>query len=117
MLRKKIYPNEYKQMSAPKTPAAVAVPTSGSTTDAVAATPIKGGAMLSPLPLSGGRRRKTRRLSKKAVKMLKKMTPKQIKKMLKGGQEPAAVEEGEMEGARRRRSRKGSRKSRRGMFY
>lgn len=103
-----------------KTPAAVAVPTSGSATDAVAATPMKGGALLSPLPLTGGRRgRKTRRMSKKAMKMLKKMTPKQLKKMLKGGEEPAAVEATEMEGARRR-SRKGgrkSRKSRRGLLY
>lgn len=105
-------------MSDSKTPAAVAVPSSGSTSDAVAATPIKGGALLSPLPLAGGRRRKTRRMSKKAMKMLKKMTPKQIKKMLKGGEEPAPVaEEAEMEGARRRRSRKASRRSRRGMFY
>lgn len=104
-----------------KTPAAVAVPTSGSATDAVAATPMKGGALLSPLPLTGGRRgRKTRRMSKKAMKMLKKMTPKQLKKMLKGGEEPvAAAPESEMEGARRR-SRKGgrkSRKSRRGLLY
>ncbi len=101
-----------------KTPAAVAVPTSGSATDAVAATPMKGGALLSPLPLSGGRR-KTRRMSKKAMKMLKKMTPKQLKKMIKGGQEPVVAPESEMEGARRR-SRKGgrkSRKSRRGLLY
>lgn len=101
-----------------KTPAAVAMPTSGTKADAVAATPIKGGAILSPLPLSGGRRRKTRRMSKKAVKMLKKMTPKQIKKMLKGGEEPVGAPEAEMEGARRR-SRKGGRKSRksRGLLY
>ena len=100
-----------------KTPAAVAVPASGTKADAVAATPMKGGALLSPLPLTGGRR-KTRRLSKKAVKMLKKMTPKQIKKLVKGGQEPAAAPEAEMEGARRR-SRKGGRKSRktRGLLY
>ena len=104
-------------MSDSKTPAAVAVPSSGSTSDAVAATPIKGGALLSPLPLAGGRRRKTRRMSKKAMKMLKKMTPKQIKKMLKGGQEAPVAEEAEMEGARRRRSRKASHRSRRGMFY
>ena len=105
-------------MSDSKTPAAVAVPSSGSTADAVAATPMKGGALLSPLPLNGGRRRKTRRMSKKAMKMLKTMTPKQIKKMLKGGQEAPVAEEGEMEGARRRyRSRKASRRSRRGMFY
>lgn len=105
-------------MSDSKTPAAVAVPTSGSTSDAVAATPMKGGAILSPLPLSGGRR-KTRRMSKKALKMLKKMTPKQMRKMLKGGEEPVAAPEAEMEGARRRRSRKGGRKSRksRGLMY
>lgn len=98
-----------------KTPAAVAVPSSGSTADAVAATPIKGGALLSPLPLSGGKRggKKTRRMSKKAMKMLKKMTPKQIKKMLKGGQEPVATE-AEMEGARRRR--RTAKKSRRSFY-
>lgn len=98
-----------------KTPAAVAVPTSGSTTDAVAATPMKGGVMLSPLPLSGGKRRgkKTKRMSKKAMKMLKKMTPKQIKKMLKGGQEVAPAET-EMEGARRRR--RTAKKSRRSFY-
>lgn len=95
-----------------KTPAAVAVPSSGTATDAVAATPMKGGMMLSPLPLSGGRR-KSRRLSKKAVKMLKKMTPKQIKKMIKGGQEAPVAETG-MEGARRRR--RTAKKSRRSFY-
>lgn len=100
------------------TPTAVAVPTTGTKADGVAATPMKGGVMLSPLPLTGGRKHKTRRMSKKAMKMLKKMTPKQIKKMLKGGEgTTGTTEEGDMEGARRRRSRKGSRKSRRGMFY
>lgn len=104
----------------PKAPASLAIPTSGGElkpADAVAATPMRGGALLSPLPLSGGRR-KSRRISKKAMKMLKKMTPKQMKKMLKGGEDVAT--ETEMEGARRRKSRRasrGSRKSRRGMFY
>jgi hypothetical protein len=52
---------------------------------AMAATPMKGGMMLSPLPLAGGRR-KSKKLSKKVLKMLKKMTPKQLKKAMKGGE-------------------------------
>ena len=92
-----------------KTPASVAVPSSGSPTDAVSATPMKGGVMLSPMPLAGGRR-KSRRMSKKAMKMLKKMTPKQLKKMLKGGEAVAAAP-ADMEGARRRRKTKKSRRS------
>lgn len=108
----------------PKAPTSLAIPTSGGElkpADALAAMPMRGGALLSPLPLSGGRR-KSRRISKKAMKMLKKMTPKQLKKMFKGGEDAEAAMEtspSEMDGARRR-SRRGarrSRKSRRGMFY
>ena len=79
-------------MSAPST---VVVPTSGGMPvpgQATAVTPMKGGMLLSPLPidtgLTGGRR-KSKKLSKKVLKMLKKMTPKQLKKLtLKGGEDP-----------------------------
>ena len=94
---------------------AVAIPTTDGVpkmADAVAVKSGGGQITLSPLPLSGGRRRKSRKLSKKALKMMKKMTPKQLKKMLKGGEE-GVVPEGEAPvGARRRRSTR-----RRGMFY
>lgn len=52
----------------------------------VAATPMTGGGLLlSPLPLGGGKRRKgTRRLSKKVLKMLKAMPKKKLAKMMKG---------------------------------
>lgn len=72
--------------------------------DGAAIQPVQGGgAVLSPLPLSGGRR-KTRRVSKKVLKMLKKMGPAKVAKMLKGG------EAAPIEGGRRRKSRKGSRR-------
>ena len=80
---------------------------------------MKGGMVLSPLPLGGGKRRKTKRLSKKALKALKKMTPKQLKKLMKGGEgeEMMAEPEAASEGAARRK-RKGSRKTRRsGLLY
>jgi len=81
---------------------------------------MKGGAIaLSPLPLSGGRKR---RMTKKMKKMLKTL------KKLKGGEMEEAVEAAEegaeapVEGARRRRrgsrkSRRGSKKGRAGLFY
>jgi hypothetical protein len=84
---------------------------------AVAATPMKGGMMLSPLPLGGGKRR-TKKLSKKMLKMMKKMTPKQLKKLMKGGEgelPAAAPAEGEAVGARRRKTRKTKRRS--GLLY
>ncbi len=115
-------------MSTPKVggpPAGVVVPPgpdgkpAGSA--AVGATPMMGGGlMLSPLPLGGlaGGRRKSRRLSKKALKMLKKMTPKQLKALVKKG----GVEEGTEtppppppEGGRKRRTRRG--KNRSGLLY
>ena len=83
---------------------------------------MKGGAIaLSPLPLSGGRKR-SRKMTKKMKKMLKTL------KKLKGGEMEEAVEvaedgaEAPVEGARRRRrgsrkSRRGSRKGRAGLFY
>lgn len=72
------------------------------------ATPMKGGFMLSPAPLAGGRRR---RMTKKMKKMLKAM------KKLKGGVlgdavDGATEEEKPAMGGRRRRTRR----SRAGLF-
>ena len=98
---------------------AVVVPTTEGKPDmgsAAGVAKMKGGAiMLTPLPLNGGRR-KTRKISKKVLKTLKKMGTKKVMKMLKkGGQLEGEMvtEEPVPTGARRR----GSRKSRRGMFY
>lgn len=66
-----------------------------------------GGLVLSPMPLSGGRRHK--RLSKKTLKMLKKMGMKKVAKMIKKGGQTEGVE-GEQEGARRRTRRRSSKK-------
>ena len=118
-------------------PASVVVPTEAGKPQpgaAVAATPMKGGMALSPLPIggqTGARRRGTKRLSKKALKMMKKMTPKQLKKLMKGGEEVAAPAAGVAstpgssgssgssgngeDGGRRRRSRKTKRRS--GLLY
>lgn len=82
-----------------------------------------GGIVLTPMPLAGGKRR-SRKVSKKVLKMLKKMGPTKVAKMLKkGGQEemvaaPETPETPEVTGARRaRKGRKTARKSRRGFFY
>jgi alpha/beta superfamily hydrolase len=97
---------------------AVVVPTTEGTPDmgqAAGVTKMKGGALvLTPLPLSGGRR-KTRKISKKVLRTLKKMGTKKVMKMLrKGGQmEGEMATEEPSTGARRRR---GSR-SRRGLFH
>jgi len=106
-------------MSAPASaPTGVVVPTKGGEPQpgsAVGATPMKGGMMLSPLPLTGGRK-KTRKITKKMLKMLKKMPASKLKKLMKGG-----VGEGEGEGApagtigARRKSRKTKRRS--GLLY
>jgi alpha/beta superfamily hydrolase len=98
---------------------AVVVPTTEGKPDmgqAAGVAKMKGGALvLTPLPLSGGRR-KTRKISKKVLKTLKKMGTKKVMKMLrKGGQaaesmmteEPAPATTGA-----RRKSR-----SRRGLFH
>ena len=79
--------------------------------------PMKGGMMLSPLPLGGGKRRGTKRLSKKMLKMMKKMTPKQLKKLMKGGEGEVVTEEGTggVGGRKRRGSRKTKRRS--GLLY
>lgn len=100
---------------------AVVVPATEGTPDmsqAAGVAKMKGGALvLTPLPLSGGRR-KTRKISKKVLKQLKKMGTKKVMKMLrKGGQaaESMMTEEPAPTGARRRSSRKSS--SRRGLFH
>lgn len=75
-------------------------------------TPMAGGALaLSPLPLSGGRRR-SRKLSKKALKALKKMGGQKVEEAVVAANEPAPMAAPVSEGARRR-TRKGGRKSRR----
>ncbi len=114
-------------MPAPVESSAVVVPTAAGEAkpaEAAAVTQSGGGLVLSPLPLSGGRR-KTRRLSKKVLKMLKKMPKAKLAKLMKGGQEAeeqvAAEGEGAETGGRkksRRASRKGkSKKSRHSFLY
>jgi hypothetical protein len=75
-----------------------------------------GGLVLQPLPLAGGKRRKTaRKISKKVLKMLKKMGPAKVAKMMKkGGGEDGQMGEMAMDGAKRRKT---ARKTRRGFFY
>ena len=83
---------KYKQMSTPTAaPTGVVVPAKGGEVQpgsAALATGMKGGGLvLTPLPLSGGRKgRKTRRISKKVIKMLKNMPKKALKKLMKGGE-------------------------------
>lgn len=91
-------------------PSAVVVPANGAKSEAAEVTPMKGGVMLSPLPLSGGRKRKTRRLSKKVLKMLKKMPKAKLAKMMKGGEE-AMEEEAPAMGGRKRKTARKSRRS------
>lgn len=95
--------------------------------DAAAVTEMKGGALvLSPLPLSGGRRkgsRKTKKVPKKVLKLFKKGSAKTLKKLMKGGQEAEEVVATEPESApetgaarKTRKGKKGSRKHR-GFLY
>ena len=111
-------------MMVPKTAAGMA-----DMSKAAAVTQAGGGLVLSPLPLSGGKR-KTRRISKKVLKMMKSMPKAKLAKLLKGGQEaeeavvaPAGESAAPTEGARRRsrkggkKSRKGSKKSRHAFLY
>ena len=86
---------------------------------------MKGGAiLLTPLPLSGGKKggKKTRKISKKVLKQLKKMGSAKVAKMLKkGGAEdemmaPETPAE-PTEGARRRKTRRGGRKGSRRSLY
>jgi hypothetical protein len=103
---------------------AVVMPTKGGApqpADATAVTEMKGGALvLSPLPLSGGRRRgsrKTKKVPKKVLRLFRKGSAKTLRRLMKGGEEAEEVvasEESvpETTGASRKRrgSRKGSRK-------
>jgi hypothetical protein len=104
--------------AAQSTPATSVVVPKGAPAEAAAATPMKGGMMLSPLPLTGGKKRRgTRRLSKKVIKMLKAMPKAKLAKMMKGGQgmdgsEAETVDTG-AEGAARKKKGKTARKSRR----
>ena len=86
-------------------PNAVVVPTGekGSADNAAAVTQMKGGAVITPLPLSGGRR--TKKLSKKVLKMFKKGSRGKLMKMMKGGS--AALSPAQAGG---RRTRRGTRK-------
>ena len=108
---------------------AVVVPTTPSGTPqpggATAVTAMKGGMLLSPLPLGGGKR-KTKKVPKKILKLFKKGSAKKLRKLMKGGQDAMeevaadAPESAPEEGAGRRKSRKtrrGSRKSRRGHSF
>lgn len=88
---------------------------------AATATPMKGGLILSPLPIGGRRRsRKLSKKAKKALKMLKKMGGDEVEEAVAPTPMGAGVEE-PVEGARRRKSRRGTRKSRKsrrsGLFY
>jgi hypothetical protein len=93
--------------------AAVVVPNGADgAKDAAMVTPMAGGGgVISPLPYAGGKR-KSRRLSKKVLKMLKKMGPAKVAKMVKKGGDDTGMGEGstDMEGARRRRSGKKTRR-------
>ncbi len=94
---------------------------------ATAVTPMKGGFLLSPLPLGGGKRKNgTKKVPKKILKLFKKGAAKKLSKMMKGGADAMEEVTGETpetapeEGAGRRKSRKtrrGSRKSRRGHSF
>lgn len=92
-------------------PAPTVVAPSGTAASVV---PMKGGVMLSPLPLGG--RRRSRKLSKKArkaLKMMKKMGGDEMEAAVGGeitGPVPTEVEEAAPVGARRRRSLKGTKK-------
>lgn len=104
-----------------KTAAPVVVTPEG---DAAKATPVKGGGLvLSPLPLSGGRKsrkgaRRSRKISKKALKAIKKIGGEEVveavEKAMGGAEEPAveevAVATEAVEGARRRKSKKAGRR-------
>jgi hypothetical protein len=94
----------------------------GAPESAVAATKMAGGALaLTPLPLSGGRR-KSRRMTKKMLKMIKGMSKSKLAKLMKGGEEAeeavASAEPVADVGGRKRRGKKTARKSRRhGLLY
>ena len=98
--------------------AAIVMPTKGGEpvpSQAVSVTPMTGGLALSPASVSGGRRRGSRRMTKKMLKMLKGMPKSKLAKLMKGGE----GDEGEVVGARRRgKGKKTARKTRRsGLLY
>ena len=99
--------------------AAIVMPTKGGEPvpgEAMKVTPMAGGGLaLSPASVSGGRRRGSRRMTKKMLKMLKGMPKAKLAKLMKGGE----GEEGEVVGARRRgKGKKTARKTRRsGLLY
>jgi len=120
---RKLSRSKNKQMSSVPKSSAVVVPTSGGEAkpaEAAAVTKMAGGGLiLSPLPLSGGKKkgsRKTKRLSKKVLRMFKKGSRGKLMKLMKGGEEAEEVVamEGESEtgaGRKRRGSRKGGKKT------
>jgi len=88
---------------------------------AAAVTGMKGGAVaVTAMPLTGGKR-KTKKVPKKILKLFKKGSAKKLRKMMKGGEaamEEVAADSAAEEGAgRRRKTRRGSRKSRRGHSF
>jgi hypothetical protein len=89
-------------------PSAVVVPnsTNGAASQAAAVTPVQGGgAVITPLPLNGGRRHRSKKLSKKVLNMFKKGSRGKLMKMMKGGS--AALSPAQAGGRRtRRHSRK-----------
>lgn len=93
--------------------AATVVTPSGNT---ATVTPMKGGALISPSPV-GGRRRKMTKKMRKMLKALKKLGGGEVEGAVEATETAAPATE-EM-GGRRRRSRKTrrGRKSRRGLFY
>ncbi len=86
-------------MPAPVDSSAVVVPTKEGTpqpAQAAAVTKMSGGGLLlSPLPLGGGKRRKTKRLSKKVLRMFKKGSRSKLMKLMKGGEEANKIVTGE----------------------
>lgn len=81
-------------MSDSTKPSSVVVPTTNGQPEpsqAAGVTKMKGGMVLAPLPLTGGR--KTKKLSKKVLNMFKKGSRGKLMKMMKGGNElsPATV--------------------------
>jgi hypothetical protein len=88
--------------------------------EAAAVKPMAGGAAIVPLPLTGGKKRKgTRRLSKKVIKMLKAMPKKKLAKLMKGGVGETGEDEAEtapaMGGKKKGKTARKSRRS--GLFY
>ena len=95
-------------------PATIVAP-SGATAGAI---PLKGGgALISPAPAAGGRRRRMTKKMKKMLKSLKKMGGDEVEGAVEGAVDPdmPPLEAGRRRRRGSRRSRR-SRKSRRGFF-